>query len=660
LRGRQVALLLWLAPAGLIAQSSSPASPDTASGVALVLAARAADRANVLDTARADYEAAAAALPTIADWLRLRAAGVTADPMLRARDYAAVSTSTARARIPWTEAQARERTGDLAGAIVAYDSLGARDDALRVRVALRAQASDTAGRGALCDEIEHAATAHAGSPDVRDVIDLADRACAPFPPARELALARAAASAGVLARAATGFARADAATPLAGPDLYLDGVVLGRLRRDAEAERVLDRVREPAPLRHAATYQRARLLVADGDKAGARRALRQLVSAAATDTIVASALMLIADLDGDDGDDAAARAAYLEVARRFGATTHGIHARFRAALLAFVDGDWKAAAREWDALVAAPSGHNDESIAARYWSGRAWAAAGDTTAAESRWRAVITGEPLSYYAGLSGRRLSGTAPVPDVRADTEPPPVAAAIDSALDRALLLGVVGMDVEARFEVDRVAREPAPSFDRALAIGAALQRAGETSRAQSLGWRLLARGDSARSDARVYRLIYPLRFADTLIAASHAAGLDPALVAAVVRQESDYMPRAVSAVGARGLMQVMPSIGHDLARAHGIGPWDPALLDRPDVSLALGTTHLATFLSQQHEIVVRGLAAYNAGPSRVALWAAKRGSDDPEVFVERIPFAETRDYVRNILRTRDLYAAIYHLPR
>jgi len=645
-----------LAPAGLTAQSSR--TPDTASGPALVFAARAADRANVLDTARADYEAAAVALPSVADWLRLRAAGVTADPALRAQDYAAVAGLTARARIPWTEAQARERTGDLAGAIVAYDSLGARGDALRARAALLASTTDTGGRAALCVDIERAATAHAATADARDAVDLADRACAPFTPERELLLARAAAAAGALARAASGFARADALTPLADTDLFTDGMLLGRLRRDVDAERMLDRVREPAALRHAAAYQRARLLVADGDKAGARRALSGLLATAPTDTIAASALMLVADLDGDDGDDAGARTAYLEVARRFGATTHGIHARFRAALLAFVAGDWRAAAREWDALVAAPVPHSDESIAARYWSGRAWAAAGDRAAAESRWRAVVSGEPLSYYAGLSGRRLSGSAPVPALRADTEPPPVGAAVDSALGRALLLGVLGMDVEARFEVDRVAREPAPSFDRMLAIGAALQRAGEASRAQSLGWRLLAHGDSARADARVYRLIYPLRFADTLITAARAAGLDPALVAAVVRQESGYMPRAVSAVGARGLMQVMPSIGHDLARARGIGPWDPALLDRPDVSLTLGTTHLATFLSQQHDVVVRGLAAYNAGPSRVALWAAKHGSDDPEVFVERIPFAETRDYVRNIMRTRDLYAAIYHL--
>jgi soluble lytic murein transglycosylase len=242
-----------------------------------------------------------------------------------------------------------------------------------------------------------------------------------------------------------------------------------------------------------------------------------------------------------------------------------------------------------------------------------------------------------------------------VQGDTIVPPVDAVTDSALGRAVLLGQLGMDVEARYEVEHVARPLVPTFPAMLALGTALERAGETSRASALGWRLL---DSGRSDPRVFHLIYPLRYRDSLVAAAHAASLDPALVAALIRQESNYMPKAQSSVGARGLMQVMPSIGHDLARAHGLGPWDPALLDDPDVSLKLGTAHFATFLALERGDIPRGLAAYNAGPSRVALWAAKHGTDDPEVFVERIPFAETRDYVRNILRNRDIYSALYKL--
>jgi soluble lytic murein transglycosylase len=194
--------------------------------------------------------------------------------------------------------------------------------------------------------------------------------------------------------------------------------------------------------------------------------------------------------------------------------------------------------------------------------------------------------------------------------------------------------------------------------LATGAALAKAGDASRGIAFGWRLLARGDSTRTDARVYRLIFPLLYGDRIVADAKGASLDPALVAAVIRQESNFTANATSPVGARGLMQLMPDVGRGLARTRNLGPWDPSLLDQPDVNLSLGVAHLATFIDQEHGILVRGLAAYNAGPSRVTLWSARRGMSDPEVFVERIPFTETRDYVRAIIRGRDLYAALYHL--
>jgi soluble lytic murein transglycosylase len=71
-----------------------------------------------------------------------------------------------------------------------------------------------------------------------------------------------------------------------------------------------------------------------------------------------------------------------------------------------------------------------------------------------------------------------------------------------------------------------------------------------------------------------------------------------------------------------------------------------------------HFATFLAQEHGDLIRALAAYNAGPSRVTLWNARKGVSDPEVFVERIPFVETRDYVRAILRGREIYRVLYGL--
>ena len=159
----------------------------------------------------------------------------------------------------------------------------------------------------------------------------------------------------------------------------------------------------------------------------------------------------------------------------------------------------------------------------------------------------------------------------------------------------------------------------------------------------------------DARAYRLAYPVLERELIGAEAKRARIDPALVAALIRQESSFNPRATSAPGARGLMQVMPSVGAALARARKIAPWDPVLLYQPDVNVILGTTHLAGFLGQ-YPAPEYALAAYNAGPGRVSTWRKKAGVSDPLLFVERIPFVETRDYVRIVLRNRALYEALY----
>jgi soluble lytic murein transglycosylase len=628
-----------------------------------VLAARAYDRANQFDSARGAYDAAATLLPTIADWLRLRAAGVTADSASRAREYDGVTVPVARARIPWTEAQARERMGDAAGAVRLYDSLGARVDAFRNSVTALALTGDSTARAALGARIIAYVAAHAGTSDARAATEILDRAYSPLSVADERVVAHSAAISGPLPRAVSGYDRvvqAVGAAALTPEETNAYGTVLGRVHRDMDATRVFATLTGPAipaALAHAALYKRARALVASGDRTQATRILRALVHAAPHDTATADALMLLADLATDDRNDAGARRAFLEVVERFPTSPLAPRATFRAALIAFIDGASATAAQEWDVLSKTYP-HAADATASLYWSGRAWARNGRTTRAADRWRAVLASDPLSYYATLSARRLhvpnSFVVDTPDTSVAAVPP----AINAAVQRATLLDTLGMAVEAHFELDRVVRVAGDTPDALLAAGAALVRAGEASRAVGLGWRLVGLTAGGARDRRVLRLIYPLLFGDTLALDARARGLDPALVAAVVREESAFNPRAVSGVGARGLMQVMPSIGRQLAESRRLGPWDPALLDDPTINLELGVAHLATFQSQEGGSLERTLAAYNAGPSRVRTWAAKRGADDPEVFVERIPFTDTRDYVRAIVHGRDVYAALYGL--
>jgi soluble lytic murein transglycosylase len=155
--------------------------------------------------------------------------------------------------------------------------------------------------------------------------------------------------------------------------------------------------------------------------------------------------------------------------------------------------------------------------------------------------------------------------------------------------------------------------------------------------------------------YRAQYPAPMLETIVRESRRHDIDPALFAALVRQESWYNPRATSGAGARGYAQVMPRTGQAVARALRFPHWDAALLYEPEASVTLGAAHLAASL-RRYDHEARALAAYNAGQSRVQRWNRKRGTEDAEVFIERIPFTETRDYVRIVLRNRELYRALY----
>ncbi|HMI54824.1 MAG TPA: hypothetical protein VK494_01420, partial [Gemmatimonadaceae bacterium] len=138
----------------------------------LVLRARELDRADSLEAARTAYEQAAQKLPQLSDWLYLRSAGVTADSGARAAYFAKLRTDVARDRIRWTDAIARERTHDLAGAIRAYGALGARLDALRLRIN---PPSDDASRATARGELLSFIANSNNAADTREAIDLFDK-----------------------------------------------------------------------------------------------------------------------------------------------------------------------------------------------------------------------------------------------------------------------------------------------------------------------------------------------------------------------------------------------------------------------------------------------------------------------------------------------------
>lgn len=610
-----------------------------------VLLARALDRANVLDSTAAAYTAAAAQVPEIADWLLLRAAGAVADSSERARMFARVRGAAARDRVPWTDAQARERTGDFVGAARVYRTLGADGSAFRAE-ALAAR--DDASRSALMRRIVAYLGGRTTTATVRQSIDVLDGLKLALVRDDELVVARAAAANGLGARAVAGFERAAASAPLGQADLYAYAGALMDAGRDADAARQFALITEPS-LAPRASYQRARALVRAGSGSDARTALRTTATRYAGNAAVAApSLLLLADLQVDDGNFAGAASSLDELGRRYPSSSQAPLARFRAGLLAWEQSASRAAAI-FDTL-ATRYPKDDEALGARYWAGRAYERLGRNPDADQRFRAVIAASPYSYYGWLASRRLKQAGWTPPAGVDTSAH--VTIVDSIAARVGALQQLGMDAEARFELDALVDRANATPAEAPAIADALVRISEPARGLRVALRAIDRGTPTRA---LFRAAFPVVHEDALREESRRNDLDPALVAGLIRQESSFNPNAVSPAGARGLMQLMPSVGASIARAKGYPLWDPALLFDADVSLDLGTAHLASSLKGGAP-TARALAAYNAGASRVARWTSRPGSDDPELFTEWIPYTETRDYVRVVQRNRDIYKALY----
>ena len=286
-------------------------------------------------------------------------------------------------------------------------------------------------------------------------------------------------------------------------------------------------------------------------------------------------------------------------------------------------------------------------MAAGYWAGHAWALAGDSTRAGERWRETATREPRSYYAMLSARRLGEPAWVPPAGEPLPADPVAVA---ATNRIALLADLALGDETGFERDWLTGWADSSTTRLLAAASAFERIGQASSAIRMAIRALDRG--ATPTAQLYRALYPFPYDSIIRAEARKYEVDPDFAAALIRQESNFTPGATSGAGARGLMQVMPAVGRALANRRD---WDPALLYQPEVNVPLGMRHLASSLSR-HPHAAYALAAYNAGEGRLRQWRQRAGFDDPELFVERIPYVETRDYVRIVLRNAAMYEGLY----
>jgi soluble lytic murein transglycosylase len=159
--------------------------------------------------------------------------------------------------------------------------------------------------------------------------------------------------------------------------------------------------------------------------------------------------------------------------------------------------------------------------------------------------------------------------------------------------------------------------------------------------------------------WEALFPKAYWPQLRRYSTLNGLDPYLVASLIRQESEFNAGAVSRANAIGLMQLLPKTGRTVARQIKLRGYRSPQLYTPAVNLQLGTRYFKDMVDKYNGQFEYALAAYNAGTDRVEGWLGQGHYRDPQEFVESIPFTETREYVQAILRNASVYRQLYGTP-
>ncbi len=479
--------------------------------------------------------------------------------------------------------------------------------------------------------------------------------------------------------------------PLTGQELMTRARVLGDGGLGEEALRVLDRAAgAPSPKVAHLDELRARadiLYRMRGRSLEASRMLDECAAAGGPHSIEDAFHAARALSRADQDDDAIGRMSL--IARRHPGTTWGDEAEYFVPYLRLLHGDWKEASLGFDEYARKyPNGverhealrnraiahlmnqnfttarklfeqlaaeESDPILSARALTLAALGALrdGDRLNAIARWSDVARSHPLSWPALVSRTRLlEAGAPVPPIIEASEPAGHPSPFPVALPPPVaLLHRIGLDGDAEIALEdreSVVSAQAPAGRSLEALCAAYGQVGRAKRRFQITRQIPSAALASAPNAATrwaWDCAYPEPYQDEVEEDAGAEASGDSLVYAVMRQESNFDPDAVSPAHAVGLMQLLPETARTLAGAISL-PYDEARLRVPDLNIALGVRFLHDLRGRWGDQLALTVAAYNAGQDAIARWVTRAPGMDLDVFVERIPFAETRTYVARVM--------------
>jgi len=364
---------------------------------------------------------------------------------------------------------------------------------------------------------------------------------------------------------------------------------------------------------------------------------------------------------------------YREIHQRFPEGNKAAYAHWKCAWLTYMQRRNDQAKKYFEEQIEFYPGTNEVSNA-MYWRGRMAEDEREFGLARAYYLKLTERYRNYYYGVLARRRLitlpaapavlvpalqhvsSAPPPLDPVSQETEPPED----DLHYNRAKLLENAGMTDLAVHEL-QAGSVTGPCWEM-LEIARIYSSGGEYYRAlQALKHAISGyfAMDVSALPLEYWQGLFPRPYWEALRSYSQENGLDPYLVASLIRQESEFNPDAVSRANAYGLMQLLPRTGKGEAKKTGLSHYSTDSLLNPTINIELGTHYFRQMIDEFGGQVEYALAAYNAGADRVADWRSSGGYRDVEEFVESIPFTETREYVQAIVRNAEVYKKVYGTP-
>jgi soluble lytic murein transglycosylase len=424
-----------------------------------------------------------------------------------------------------------------------------------------------------------------------------------------------------------------------------------------------------------------------GDYAGGLQTLVDFVSAAPTHPRAAEFLFNAGRVAERDGRLAEAAALWLRMPIEYPAAEYGYRALFLAGISYYRRADYESARDAfWQAqsLAASPG----ERAGAYFWLGKIQMAEGDENGARATWEQATTFDPTGYYSERARDLLIGRAPFSEpAMFDVGNDRVAEQLEAegwlrsvfALPSETDLSVPGsLGAESRFLrgtefwrlglVEQAAAEfnslredsladPVNSYRLAVYLSElGLYRPAIMAARQVLALAGLDDAATLTAPALFTHIRFGAYYSELIVPLAQENAFHPLFVWSVVRQESFFEGFVESVAGARGLMQIMPATGADIASRMG---WPAGYseddLYRPVINLRMGLDYLADQRTYFDGDIYAALAGYNGGPGNAAIWLGL-ANDDPDLFVEVIRFDETRNYVMGIYEVFSIYRRVY----